>query len=250
MFYVTHKHEPAHYNLFKPVSTKTDLGYDLAFYHRAAPVNSAAHHQAPRAVLKQLFTAPGTRLPTKTKASSAFYLRAEQHGRETIIGNMQIDARKDSPNWRASRYEITVGRPANIYKIMVQGAIREALRRKQERIIFQAGYANQLAQANIKNIETLGRELITPHNLAQHQKDAKLWHQQLAELQPGMVIYRPGNVNQFRAGTVRNYQTHADGTFLLPWECFEPLLLQVYDLSLVGAVSPRDYGQTGATGFD
>ena len=63
-----------------------------------------------------------------------------------------------------------LGRHGNIFRIMVQAALQRAAARGQKKIIFQAGYANEITQRRSDAVGNWGRELITAENLASPAK--------------------------------------------------------------------------------
>ena len=146
-----------------------------------------------------------------------------------MIGNMQIDARQQNSNWEDKAYEKTLGRHGNIFRIMVQAALQRAVARGQKKIIFQAGYANEITQRRSDAVGNWGRELITAENLAVQQKNYVHWQKQFTQIKPGDLIYRPRSPNS--SGSLKCVVIKSTPRkFSYYQERYEPLLLVVYDL--------------------
>ena len=105
--------------------------YDLAFYNSLnVDCNYIAHHK------------------TETQRS-LFYCRAEHWDQTLVWGNIQIDLPRRLTATAAPELDIILRRK-NLYALMVQEAVKHALRAGKNRIIFQAGSAAAWAQWNSK----------------------------------------------------------------------------------------------------
>ena len=252
----------AHKNYFSPAIAGAIERYDLAYYHPASSSNEDAHHhykvtvpleklkteiinnlaenpslaktvpgnnqQQTHEIIEKAFTDFNYR-PT-VDLDSVFYFRCEESATQLLIGNLQIDYYEKDEKGAGLLFNQTLGRPRNIYKALVQEAIKWSLTKPEKKIIFHAGYANQLAQLSGLPGDFQGRELITKKNLAVQQKNYTAWQKQLAALRPGDIIYRPdlddpkqllrGIVIESSAQRVRYYD-----------EATDSLILQIYNLS-------------------
>ena len=100
--------------------------YDLAFYHPQAPAKARGHHE-------------------DNAARSVYYMRCEERGTKILIGNMQIDP-SSSRDWESPEIARIMCQPKNIYRSMVQEALKHALQRGKTEIAFQCGDANEITQ--------------------------------------------------------------------------------------------------------
>ena len=116
---------------------------------------------------------------------SIFYMRCEETPAQLLIGNMQIDFRKEEYKGAAPYFPKSLGRPSNIFKLMVQEAIKWGLTKDNKKIIFHAGYANYISQWGHPGEDFKGVELITEKTLPEHQKNHADWQEQVAALNPG-----------------------------------------------------------------
>ena len=245
------------------------------FYHPAAPKNVSSHHtmtleksweefrdtvlanvsghlkthvpdsgDTVAGLRKLLIKEFGRNFPKmQDTSSSVFFLRAEEFGQKTLIGNLQIDIRGSTGDWAPEHYAETLGSHGNIFHAMVQGAIKNALARGQKKIIFQAGYANVITQGRAKKVKTWGRELITPKNIYRHQRNYQKWSSQLAKLKPGALIQRPIDGESAALSDCVVLKVTPQKIYYYK-ENFDWLLLQVYDLALDRGFRPAITGKT------
>ena len=252
----------AHCNYYLPVAEEYGARYDLGFFHAQAPKNIETHHTvkeefSPRelrnAIVENFLdlvrdtdgspeeiagktyevvdqTMERHAQKTPTKLHSICYVRCEEFDDALLIGNMQVDSRRQEKKWTAGELKTTLAKYPNIFRAMVQEAIKTALVNKRSRIIFQGGHANILTQWGDSNENFVRRELITEKNLAQHQKNYQTWQKQLASVTPGKIIYRPFNPRTARLE--RCVVIHGDATRLDYYKArFNDLIPLVYSLS-------------------
>ena len=192
----------AHENYFNPVAEKTGQRYDLAFYHVAAPRIDKPHHtfdatakpgQQDKHPLPDLQAPPpaGARAQKRKRWHDVFYVRCEEFNNSLLVGNMQVDDRGFRRKWKPRHYRGSIGKEGNIYKIMIQETIKWALAHNYEKIIFMAGYANEIAQSGESSDDQASREMITEETIAREQARYAAWQAQIAALRPGDIIYRP-----------------------------------------------------------
>ena len=150
--YTPRRHRPAHNNSFY-ARHERDKIYDVAFYNAAAPENELAHHR-------------------HKEENSIFYARFEERGEEVLVGNMQIDPRKYS-GWRDEALPKTLLQTKNIYRALVQEAVKQALKTGKRRILFQGGVAMEHAQG-LPARRRVKKITITREN---HQKYKRLYEE-------------------------------------------------------------------------
>ena len=95
---------------------------------------------------------------------SVFYIRCEEFGNSILIGNMQIDDKSSALAWADKAKGSVLLKRSNIYKMMIQEAIKHALDENKDSILFQAGHAADLAQNEPSKIYK-NREIITEKNI-------------------------------------------------------------------------------------
>ena len=99
--------------------------YDLAFYHVGSPPHSSHYRNK--------------------KQNSVFYMRCEVALERILFGNLQIDDRGREP-WRDKALGEELRRPKNIYRMMIQQAVKYGVEIGKKDIWFQAGVASEIAQ--------------------------------------------------------------------------------------------------------
>ena len=102
--------------------------YDLACYHPMARRHHRGHHQF-------------------NNQYSIFYMRCEVTPKGILFGNLQIDD-KGEKDWAHKTLGRVLRRPKNIYRMMIQQAIKHALAAGHRNILFQAGDACEISQWN------------------------------------------------------------------------------------------------------
>ena len=215
--FICQKHAPAHNNSFSPAGRAETPAetYDLGFYHEHSDNNNKttkAHHAsrvvtfdnnlAPRikARLPEIITTANqgkdenlnnlmNELLTETCSDevavrSLFYLRCESFDDKLLIGNMQLDAPINKDAWENPRVAAAINNKSNIYKVMVQQAIQEALRQGKTKLYFQAGHAAEIAQWYSEGSFRC-REVITEENLAVYEKHHALQLKKLEKIKIG-----------------------------------------------------------------
>ena len=214
LHYLTEEHRPAHKNIFKLAGPGQRKSYDIAFYHPESQPDTPFHHSieysgiapggeekllaqitaalkkpelASRAKIEQAASLIENNTITGRTLRSQFYLRCEELGEILLIGNMQIDARDKNEKWTNEQLQEVIGSNGNMYRIMVQTAIQEGLKRGLTRFIFQGGYANEITQWARKE-EFQAREIITTKNIKRYQEQYKTLEAQYHEIAPGDII--------------------------------------------------------------
>ena len=215
LYYISKKHAPAHRNLFSPKTDPEAPGefYDLAFYHKKLEMDEAtSHHESKTLIINDKFPVRFKKALPELNASvnqahpenlktlmqdlfseenwqeetiqSLFFLRCESSADQLLVGNMQRENMDDvDPNEIPALNKILGGK-ANVYKIMVQRAIQEALSTGKKKIYFQAGHAAEIAQWYDRSLFYY-RELITPANFGFYQREHAARAKKLAEIKIG-----------------------------------------------------------------
>ena len=136
--YKKHEHPPrCPDNVFftnpgDPQGIKT---YDIAFYNEASAPDRPAHH-------------------THNEQKSVFYMRCQEFRDTIIIGNMQIDD-LGYLGWEDRQLGKVLLQKKNIYSMMVQQALKHALGRGKNEVLFQCGDANEISQWGRQSFKTV-----------------------------------------------------------------------------------------------
>ena len=105
--------------------------------------------------------------PGHSHHRALFYHREEILNDITILGNLQIDNIRAGA-WKDPTLENTLLWRKNLYRMMVQEAIKQALESGTRRIIFQAGGGAAWAQWNSEFIDKTTR--VTPENFSEFEQ--------------------------------------------------------------------------------
>ena len=210
--YHARRHSSAHQNCFDPPGPAGKI-YDIALYNLYARRGEHNHHAEERVYtlehlkqqLKESFehelnqpaatwesaaAAATVRLDDwlerlKTHYGCVCYARFEEFPDRTLIGNMQIDSKKD--NWEKSAKGELLGQTSNVYRVLVQETIKHALTLGAKKIIFQAGYAAEIAQWG-NSRDFIEREKITEKNIKKHHQRYKALTRQYEKINIGDIV--------------------------------------------------------------
>ena len=230
LHYQKETHQIAHDNLFNPVDNNSNPAntayYDIAFYHQLSGKNPKAHHSheifekwdegLPDVIKKKYgeFINASNELSNKgkyyklkeyvdsintltnnkiekRKATSTFYARCEEYNDSILIGNMQIDDKGNGSNWDDEVTGAIMLKKNNIYSAIIQESIKHAIMAGKNKILFQAGYAAELAQWG-DNENFKEKTLITDENINKYKEIYKQRVENFKNINPGDPVDNEG----------------------------------------------------------
>ena len=145
--------------------------YDIAFYNPLSPAHrSPAHHQ-------------------DGGQQAVFFMRAETHGDQILLGNLQIDD-KHGDFWARPEVGKILLKTKNMDLNLVQHALRHAINSGHKEILFHAGDTMEAAQFKFSFPK---KTLITKDNYEIYHRDYLNKLNILTQLARGDIIYENNN---------------------------------------------------------